>query len=126
MVNDINQYSYEKSRAERIIEQINANSAKKVALFMVLGFVCYHELLHLRYGERTLNFVTNTQVFFVLKVVIRADGCCPMEDTKLIKNGSLTVACYIITAACRFCCVFLFHLLQLQVLLVIQGIACDI
>lgn len=51
MVSDINQYSSEKSRAERIIEQINANNAKKVALLMVLGFVCYHELLHLRYGE---------------------------------------------------------------------------
>lgn len=102
MVNDINQYSYEKSRAERIIEQINASSAKKVALVMVLGFVCYHELLHLRYGEVTGNFILNNRCFvFVLKVVIPAVGCYLMDDTKPIKNGSPTVACYIIIAACR-------------------------
>lgn len=50
MVIDLNQFS-EKSKAERIIEQINAKNAKKVALLLVLGFVCYHEVLHLRYGK---------------------------------------------------------------------------
>lgn len=53
MVTDPNEFSYGKSRAERIIEQINASNAKKVALFMVFGFICYHELLHLRYGKYT-------------------------------------------------------------------------
>lgn len=52
MVSDINEYNCEKSKAERIIEQINASNAKKVALLMVFGFVCYHELLHLRYGKQ--------------------------------------------------------------------------
>lgn len=51
MVSDIGEYSIDRSRAERIIEQINASNAKKVALILVIGFVCYHELLHLRYGK---------------------------------------------------------------------------
>lgn len=49
MVSDLPQ-THEKSRAERIIEQINASNAKKAALLLVFGFFCYHELLHLRYG----------------------------------------------------------------------------
>ncbi|KAF2905223.1 hypothetical protein ILUMI_00947 [Ignelater luminosus] len=40
----------EKSRVEKIIEQINSTNAKRAALILVLGFACYHGLLHLRYG----------------------------------------------------------------------------
>lgn len=43
--------SGEKSRIENVVEQINASNAKRLALFMVLGFVCYHGILHLRYGK---------------------------------------------------------------------------
>lgn len=100
MVSDINHYSYGKSRAERIIEQINASNAKKVALLMVLGFVFYHEVLHLRYGEQTFSKpFCNNPLFLPFKAVILAVGCCQMGGTKLIKNGSLMVACYIITPA---------------------------
>lgn len=37
-------------RAEYYIQQLNVNNAKKVALCLVLGFICYHGLIHLRYG----------------------------------------------------------------------------
>lgn len=36
--------------AEYYIQQLNVNNAKKVALCLVLGFICYHGLIHLRYG----------------------------------------------------------------------------
>ncbi|XP_067001977.1 N-acetylneuraminate 9-O-acetyltransferase [Anabrus simplex] len=38
-----------KSAAE-IIQQINAKNAKIVALILVIGFIVYHGMLHLRYG----------------------------------------------------------------------------
>lgn len=38
------------STAEYYIQQLNVNNAKKVALCLVLGFICYHGLIHLRYG----------------------------------------------------------------------------
>lgn len=41
----------DKSRIEKIIDQINASNAKKIALLLVVGFVCYHGILHIRYGE---------------------------------------------------------------------------
>lgn len=41
----------EQSRAEYIIQQLNATNAKKVALLLVLGFIVYHGLIHLRFGE---------------------------------------------------------------------------
>lgn len=37
--------------AEYYIQQLNVNNAKKVALCLVLGFICYHGLIHLRYGR---------------------------------------------------------------------------
>lgn len=43
------------SKAEYYIQQLNVNNAKKVALCMVLGFICYHGLIHLRYGESFMN-----------------------------------------------------------------------
>lgn len=38
-------------KAEYYIQQLNVNNAKKIALCLVLGFICYHGLIHLRYGE---------------------------------------------------------------------------
>lgn len=38
------------SKAEYIIQQLNATNAKKVAFLLVFGFICYHGLIHLRYG----------------------------------------------------------------------------
>lgn len=38
------------NKAEYYIQQLNVNNAKKVALCLVLGFICYHGLIHLRYG----------------------------------------------------------------------------
>lgn len=61
MVSDLPSTS-EKSRAEKIIEQINANNAKKVAFILVLGFVCYHEIFHLRYGK----FGTSLKKFLLI------------------------------------------------------------
>jgi hypothetical protein len=42
-----------KSAAE-IIQQINAKNAKLLALALVIGFIIYHGMLHLRYGKCTL------------------------------------------------------------------------
>lgn len=39
------------NKAEYYISQLNSNNAKKVALCLVLGFIFYHGLIHLRYGE---------------------------------------------------------------------------
>ncbi|VEN43652.1 unnamed protein product [Callosobruchus maculatus] len=47
----------EKSRIEIIIDQINSNNAKKVALFMVIGFACYHAILHARYGTNSCKWL---------------------------------------------------------------------
>lgn len=49
------------SKAEYYIQQLNASNAKKVALCLVLGFICYHGLIHLRYGELT---------FFCFRIVM--------------------------------------------------------
>lgn len=38
------------SKAEYIIQQLNVTNAKKVAFLLVFGFICYHGLIHLRYG----------------------------------------------------------------------------
>lgn len=40
-----------KSKAEQIIGQINADNAKRIALLLVAGFAIYHGILHLRYGK---------------------------------------------------------------------------
>lgn len=39
------------NKAEYYIQQLNSNNAKKVALCLVLGFIFYHGLIHLRYGK---------------------------------------------------------------------------
>lgn len=46
MTNDQNSTT----KAEYIIQQLNAANAKKVAVLLVVGFICYHGLIHLRYG----------------------------------------------------------------------------
>lgn len=38
------------NKAEYYIQQLNSNNAKKVALCLVLGFIFYHGLIHMRYG----------------------------------------------------------------------------
>lgn len=39
------------SNADYYVQQLNASNAKKVALCMVIGFICYHGLIHLHYGK---------------------------------------------------------------------------
>lgn len=39
------------SKADYYVQQLNASNAKKVALCLVLGFICYHGLIHLHYGN---------------------------------------------------------------------------
>lgn len=46
--------SSEKSRIEGIIDKINSKNAKKVALLLVIGFVCYHGILHVQFGNLTI------------------------------------------------------------------------
>ncbi|KAF5272738.1 hypothetical protein FQA39_LY07765 [Lamprigera yunnana] len=43
--------SNEKSNIENIISQINATNTKRAALLLVVGFACFHGLLHLHYGS---------------------------------------------------------------------------
>lgn len=50
------------NKAEYYIQQLNVNNAKKVALVLVLGFICYHGLIHLRYGQYALKLQTNLHV----------------------------------------------------------------
>lgn len=40
-----------KSTAEKFIDQLNVENAKLLALVLVIGFIGYHGILHLRYGE---------------------------------------------------------------------------
>lgn len=43
------------NKAEYYIQQLNSSNAKKVALCLVLGFIFYHGLIHLRYGKARSN-----------------------------------------------------------------------
>ncbi|XP_036319275.1 N-acetylneuraminate 9-O-acetyltransferase [Rhagoletis pomonella] len=45
------------SKAEHLIQQLNAANAKKVALLMVLGFVAYHGILHWQYGSDSCKWL---------------------------------------------------------------------
>lgn len=50
---------YSPSKAEYLIKQLNVTNAKKIALLLVLCFIGYHGLIHLRYGMtpfRLINF----------------------------------------------------------------------
>lgn len=45
------------TKAEYYIQQLNATNAKKVAFCLVLGFICYHGLIHLRYGTDSCKWL---------------------------------------------------------------------
>uniref|UniRef100_W8BGX7 CAS1 domain-containing protein 1 n=1 Tax=Ceratitis capitata TaxID=7213 RepID=W8BGX7_CERCA len=45
------------SKAEHLIQQLNATNAKKVALLMVLGFVAYHGILNWQYGSDSCQWL---------------------------------------------------------------------
>lgn len=45
------------SKAEYFIQQLNANNAKKVALLMVIGFIVFHGLIHLRLGSDSCKWL---------------------------------------------------------------------
>ncbi|CAG9761705.1 unnamed protein product [Ceutorhynchus assimilis] len=47
----------ENTRIEKIIAEINSKNAKKVALFLVLCFACYHALLHVKYGTNSCRWL---------------------------------------------------------------------
>lgn len=59
-----------KSSAEWIIDQLNVENAKLVAFVLVIGFIGYHGILHLRYGKLETNFGQN--------VVSRASWIIPL------------------------------------------------
>lgn len=40
-----------KSSAEWFIDQLNVENAKLLAFVLVIGFIGYHGILHLRYGQ---------------------------------------------------------------------------
>lgn len=84
------------SKAEYYISQLNVNNAKKVALCLVLGFIFYHGLIHLRYGKSTqneailLDFRSNIVFKSNQKELIRVNGCFRMVASREIKNGNRT------------------------------------
>ncbi|KAH8415359.1 hypothetical protein KR222_005093 [Zaprionus bogoriensis] len=45
------------TRADYLMEQLNATNAKKVALLLVLGFVLYHGLLNWNYGDDSCQWL---------------------------------------------------------------------
>ncbi|XP_050332168.1 N-acetylneuraminate 9-O-acetyltransferase [Bactrocera neohumeralis] len=45
------------TKAERLIQELNANNAKKVALLLVLGFVAYHGILNWQYGSDSCQWL---------------------------------------------------------------------
>ncbi|CAH1119727.1 unnamed protein product [Phaedon cochleariae] len=47
----------ETSYIEGIIDQINSKNAKKVAFLLVVGFACYHGILHFRYGSNSCKWL---------------------------------------------------------------------
>ncbi|XP_055704657.1 N-acetylneuraminate 9-O-acetyltransferase isoform X1 [Phlebotomus papatasi] len=51
------------SKAEYIIQQLNVGNAKKIALMMVLAFMAYHGLLHLRYGTDSCKWLLSNGRF---------------------------------------------------------------
>lgn len=57
------------SKAEYYIQQLNVNNAKKVALCLVLGFICYHGLIHLRYGKFLGTLIIENLSFLKLTLI---------------------------------------------------------
>lgn len=56
-------------KAEYYIQQLNVKNAKKIALCLVIGFICYHGLIHLRYGNLS-HFSLITSYFHSLRNVV--------------------------------------------------------
>ncbi|PZC78676.1 hypothetical protein B5X24_HaOG217236 [Helicoverpa armigera] len=46
-----------KSSAEWIIDQLNVENAKLLAFVLVIGFIGYHGVLHLRYGSDSCTWL---------------------------------------------------------------------
>ena len=51
------------TKAEYIIQQLNATNAKKVALCLVIGFIVYHGIIHLRFGQFSIFCVVYIHQF---------------------------------------------------------------
>ncbi|CAB3222074.1 unnamed protein product [Arctia plantaginis] len=49
-----------KSTAERFIDQLNVENAKLLALVLVIGFIGYHGVLHLRYGSDSCTWLLSS------------------------------------------------------------------
>ncbi|CAH2981507.1 unnamed protein product [Chilo suppressalis] len=49
-----------KSSAEWVIDQLNVENAKLVAFVLVLGFIGYHGILHLRYGPDSCTWLLSS------------------------------------------------------------------
>ncbi|XP_052758929.1 N-acetylneuraminate 9-O-acetyltransferase [Galleria mellonella] len=49
-----------KSSAEWFIEQLNVENAKLLAFFLVIGFIGYHGILHLRYGPDSCTWLLSS------------------------------------------------------------------
>lgn len=56
----------EKSRIERIIDEINSTNAKKIAILLIIGFACYHGILHLRFGMFFIIFSLKRLILGIL------------------------------------------------------------
>lgn len=70
------------SKAEYIIQQLNVNNAKKVALLMIIGFIIFHGLIHIRFGmQKKKNFTYGVKLggsnrfFFLFLITPGSDSC---------------------------------------------------
>lgn len=72
------------SKAEYIIQQLNVNNAKKVALLMIIGFIIFHGLIHIRFGMQKKMCTYGVKLggsnrffflFLITQVVTHANGC---------------------------------------------------
>lgn len=48
---DSNGFSKKSEKHAELIKKINATNAKHVACGLILGFIIYHGIIHLRYGK---------------------------------------------------------------------------
>lgn len=93
--------SSEKSSIERIIDQINSKNAKKIAVLLVLGFACYHGILHIKYGNAKFFHSIQTFIKDIFQEQILVNGYYLMVDIKGIRNGSLMGVCFICIVKCE-------------------------
>lgn len=87
----------EERNVTEVVEKVNPKNAKRIAFILVIVLVLYHSYIHLRYGKFTFylgssfsRILTSIAVFKQVKILV--DGCCQMVVTKVIWDGSLTVA----------------------------------